>query len=143
MKKKEEQFVFLFGLISIHLKQIVVVVVVLLETFPQMELYGFRWIQKDTGLNCNTEIPSLLADPHEFPSIENGEKVGIVTGVDGIGGLIRRSCHPDPPIATILTPSTEPPAGREAVSELPPTTLWLLQIGTSFTQIIKISGQRV
>ena len=97
MKKKGEQFVFLFGLISIHLKQIVVVVVVLLETFPQMELYGFRWIQKDIGLNCNTEIPSLLADPHELPSIENGEKVGIVTGVDGIGGLIRRSCHPDPP----------------------------------------------
>ena len=43
-----------------------------------------------------------------------------------------------PPIATILTPSTEPPAGREAVSELPPTTSRLLQIGTSFTQIIRI-----
>ena len=80
-----------------------------------MELYGYRWIQKDIG-NCNLKIPSLLADSHEFKSSENEEKVGIVTGVDGIGGLIRRSRQLDPPIATILTPPTEPPAGREAVS---------------------------
>ena len=40
----------------------------------------------------------------------------------------------DPPIATILTPLVEPPAGREAVSE-PNTSSWLLRIGTSFTQI--------
>ena len=60
------------------------------------------------------EIPSLLADSHELKSVENEEKVvGIVTGVDGIGGLIRRSRHPDPPIATILTPPTSPPAERE------------------------------
>ena len=71
-----------------------------------------------------------MADSHEFKISENGEKVCIVTGVDGIGGLIRRSCHPDPPIATILTPPTEPPAEREA----DPAPLHLLQIGTSFTQ---------
>ena len=54
-----------------------------------------------------------MADSHEFKIGENGEKVCIVTGVDGIGGLIRKSCHPDPPIATILTPPTEPPVERE------------------------------
>ena len=77
----------------------------------------------------------MLADSHEFKGSENGEKVGIVTGVDGIGGLIRRSCHPDPPIATILTPPTEPPAEREA----DPAPLHLLQIGTSFAQITNYS----
>ena len=65
------------------------------------------------------EIPSLMADSHEFKISENGEKVCIVTGVDGIGGLIRKSCHHDPPIATkiLLSPpswhlGTNPPRGE-------------------------------